>query len=376
MGIWKNVRNLDSKFSWSFLGFLIGILGIGYAIYIENFKKDYKEISFEILSKTNVLDLNEKINDLAVTYKGENILTTNRSLKVLTVRVNSNGTKDVNQFDYDQNQEWGFSILEGEIVNNPEILSASNSYLQNSINSIRLDSLNRIVFPKVIIESNENFLVKVLIICDVGQNPDILPFGKIAGIKKFQVFQSERAVQELSFWQKLIYGGIGIHISRFIFYFLCLVLFLLVFGISASKISIFLEEKKKKKNIEKYRKNTTLEINENLDKVFEIYMNYQESFLRKAHRLISKKEILINALDLNEIQQKKLELIRDEDPELFEPYRREFVREAFETYPLNDFLIKKLKDYDVIRVSDEEGVSVNNEMVKAINDFVYFLKIQ
>jgi hypothetical protein len=375
MGIFSNIKNLDSKFSWSFLGFLIGIAGFGYAIYIDYNNDEYTDLSFEIVSNTNVLDLNEEINDLVVNYKGENILQTNRNLKVLTVRVNNTGTKHINNFDYDQSQDWGFKVKNGNIVNNPELISASNSYLKESISNIKADTLGKVIFPKIIIESGENFVVKVLTISSISENPTIQPFGKIAGINKFKVYEAELKSKELNFWQKLLVGNFLVHFVRFFFYLIVIAIFSIGFGLTMSKISDFFQGIKSKKNIEKYRKNTSLEIDENLDKVFEIYIKYQKSFLIKAQKMLSNKDTLLRILKLNSIQHEKLKIARDESPELFEPYSREFVREASAVYPLNDFVIRKLKDYEVLKENDDD-VDINENFVKALNDFIYFLKIQ
>lgn len=375
MGILSNFKNLDSKFSWSFLGFLIGIAGFGYAVYIDYNNDEYTDLSFEIISNTNVLDLNEDINDLVVNYKGENILQTNRNLKVLTVRINNTGTKHINNFDYDQSQEWGFKIKDGTIVNNPELISASNNYLKESISTIKADTLSKVIFPKIIIESGENFVVKVLTISNISDNPTIQPFGKIAGVKTFKVFETEIKSQELNFWQNLMVGNFLVHFVRFFAYLFIIIIFSIAFGFTMSKISDSIQDYKIKRNIEKYRKNTSLEIDENLDKIFEIYIDYKKSFLLKAQKVLSKKDVLLAIMKLNSIQQEKLKIAKSEAPELFEPYQREFIREASESYPLNDFVIKKLKDFEVIKEQDDDIV-LNEKFVEALNDFIYFLKIQ
>lgn len=375
MGIFSNIKNLDSKFSWSFLGFLIGIAGFGYAIYIDYNNDEYTDLSFEIISNTNVLDLNEEINDLVVNYKGENILQTNRNLKVLTVRINNTGTKHINNFDYDQGQNWGFKIKNGNIVNNPELISASNAYLKESILNIKADTLGKVIFPKIIIESGENFVVKVLTISSISENPTIQPFGKIAGINKFNVYETELESKELNFWQKLLVGNFLVHFVRFFFYLIVIIIFSVSFGLTMSKISDSFQAYKDKKKIDKYRKNTSLEIDKNLDKVFEIFIKYKKPFLLKAQTVLSKKEILLRLLKLNSIQQEKLQIVRDESPELFEPYSREFIREASSVYPLNDFVISRLKKYEVIEEKDDD-VEIDENFVKALNDFIYFLKIQ
>jgi len=40
MPLFKKLKTLDTKFSWSFFGFLIGIIGVSYAIYVDQFKEE------------------------------------------------------------------------------------------------------------------------------------------------------------------------------------------------------------------------------------------------------------------------------------------------------------------------------------------------
>lgn len=376
MKLWTNIKGLDSKFSWSFLGFLIGVIGFGYAFYIENIKKEYSEISYEILSNTNVLDLNEKVGNLEVIYNDENILQTNRNLKVLTVRVINTGTKHINQDDYDQTQNWGFKIKNATIVNTPELISSTNDYLKSSLADIEIDTLNRVFLPKVIIEPQESFTLKVLTISKSNANTSISPFGKIAGINKFKVLKNERKEKELSYWEKLTLGNFGIHALRFFLYIICVIIFGLFFSLLVSSVNDFFEKKKIKKHIKKYKNNTKLEVDENMNKVFEIYKDYKESFIKKSQSILSKEDILKTIINLNEIQEKKLTLIKSEDNELFEPYRREFINETYESYPLNDFVIKKLQEFSVIKINENNAVTINHDFVKVLNDFVYFLKLQ
>ena len=42
MSFWHKIKTIDNKFSWSFLGFLIGILGFSVAIYTIYLKKVIK----------------------------------------------------------------------------------------------------------------------------------------------------------------------------------------------------------------------------------------------------------------------------------------------------------------------------------------------
>ena len=112
------------------------------------------------------------------------------------------------------------------------------------------------------------------------------------------------------------------------------------------------------------------------DALNEIYKDYKVSFIKKAQSILSREDVLNTIVTLNEIQKKKLTLAKSEDNELFEPYRREFINEAYASYPLNDFVIIKLKDFSVIKISETNEVTIDHEFVRVLNDFVYFLRLQ
>ena len=375
MVLYDKVKNLDKRYSWSFLGLLIGIVGVGYAIYTEYNNRETIDLSFEIVSNTNVLDVNEEVSDLVVNYKNENILQSNRNLKVLTVRISNTGTKHITNFDYDKHQDWGFKIKHGSIVNSPELIAASNLYLEESIANISLDTLGNVLFPKVIIESGEYFTVKVLTISNSSKNPTVLPLGKISGINKLKVFESQLTSKELDFWEKLLIGNFFVHIARIFFYLILISIVFIGFGIPLTKVSDYIESHEDKRKIEKFKKNTSLEIDDNVTKVFVLFTNYKKSFLLKAQNILSKKETLENLLRVISAQQEKFDVIKEEIPELFVPYNGNyFIGEAGRIYPL-DFIITKLKEFGAIEKKGD-NYKVNEKFVKPLNEFIYFLNVQ
>lgn len=55
MELIMKIKNLDSKFSWSFLGFVIGIIGIGISIYAIFFHHPAPDLTYRVLTNTNVV---------------------------------------------------------------------------------------------------------------------------------------------------------------------------------------------------------------------------------------------------------------------------------------------------------------------------------
>ncbi len=61
---------------------------------------------FEILNNTNLIDLHENVGDLEIKNKSKDILNENQSIRIFAIRLKNNGM----------------------IINNIEVISASNNY--------------------------------------------------------------------------------------------------------------------------------------------------------------------------------------------------------------------------------------------------------
>lgn len=99
MGLLEKIKKLDSVFAWSFISVILAIL---FFIYQEYFKKDYTEITLQVVSKNNVLDVKENVNDLRILYKENELINLNKELKILDLKIINTGTQNISQEKYDQ----------------------------------------------------------------------------------------------------------------------------------------------------------------------------------------------------------------------------------------------------------------------------------
>lgn len=132
MQIITTLQNIEHKFSWSFIGFLLAIIFGLLTIYIGFLKESRPNLRFEILSNTSVLDVKEELTNLEIIYDGIDINKLNQSIRLIVFRVINVGQDDILKGYYDENDLFGFSIKNGKIIKT-EILNASNDYLDRSV---------------------------------------------------------------------------------------------------------------------------------------------------------------------------------------------------------------------------------------------------
>lgn len=375
MGLYNNLKTLDTKFSWSFMGFLIGILGIGYAIYIDQFKEDKPKVVFDILSNTQVLSVKENLNKLDIIYAGQNLKEQKENLILLTIRIINEGNEDIREGDYYSQAPFGFKISNGKIAERPTIIDASSKTLRDNL-ILKYDTLNNIRLNKVPFNKDQNFTIKILTICKENTLPTIIPLGNIAGINEtFPIRQSFKDGQkeEKSFLELLTLGSFGIHVARFFFYILCMVAFGLLIGIPTSKVTTFFEDKKRKNKIQKFRDKTKIELSDKVELIFDIYKNNGENYIKWLNRTLEDKEMISNYLTYFENRKTENLLMSDYITE--RPRDSEIHIARLEHYSATNSIISKLLEKKFIFKENNE-IAIDKQFNTELREFNYFIDIQ
>jgi hypothetical protein len=154
-----------------------------YGRYQNNISKLQPSIYFEILSITNVMDVNEEISDLEILYDGINISDKDETLKIIKIKAVNNGNVDILENHYESNLPFGFSVDSAKIVEKPTLLESNSTYITNNLNP-RLDSNNRVLFNKIQFDQSSEFEIQILVIGSSNTMPSISSLGKISGISE------------------------------------------------------------------------------------------------------------------------------------------------------------------------------------------------
>jgi hypothetical protein len=372
MTIYKKIKSLDSKFSWSFFGFLIGFLGIAYAIYVEQFKEERPKLVFDLLSNTQVLSVNEDVNKLDIIYDGQNLKAQKKNLILLTIRIKNEGTEGIKEGDYYSKIPFGLKIEGGNIAENPQLIDASDNFLKENV-SLSNDSLNNIIINKIPIEENQYFTIKVLTICNQNISPTITPFGKINRmIGEFEIQNSYLSGQKTkkSFFENLTDGSISIHIARFFYYLILIFLVGFLIGFPVSKISKYFERKGKEKIIEKFREKTKIELTDKIDIVFDIYRKENIYYFKWLYKLLSDNEKLVRHLNYFENRNNEDYLIEDFREE--SPLSNQSYEERIHYITSTNYLISILMHKKVIIKTDKD-VTVDEQFKNGFMEFYHFI---
>jgi len=375
MGLYNYIKSLDTKFAWSFMGFVIGITGICYAVYIDQFKVSEPRIVFDILSNTEVLSVKENLNKLDIIYDGQNLKEQKENLILSTIRISNEGNEDIRENDYYSKTPFGLKISNGKIADRPVITEASNKILKNNL-TLTYDSLNNIVLDKIPFNQDQYFTIKVLTICKGDTLPTITPFGNIAGINEaFPVRQSfkEGQKEEKSFIELLTLGNFGIHVARFFFYIFCIFAFLVTIIIPISKISEYLENKKRNNIIQKFREKTKIQLSDKVELIFEIYRTYGTNYINRINNILEDTGKIRNYLSRHNIHRNNIYSINSypeyiiNDDHIYRPQREHFL--------IINKILSKLVDKEFIKIENDK-ITTNNNFKKELREFNYFIEIQ
>lgn len=376
MPLLKRIRSLEKKYALSFFGFVLGVAFGGLGIYTSFFQERKSNLRYEILSNAAVLDVHENVGKLDIFFAGINIKESRQTLRIIIIRVVNDGQLDILKASYDENEPLGFSLVSGELAESPELLQASNDYLSRNLR-VQATSQQRTLFPNVIIERGEFFTIKVLVLHKEGVIPDVVPTGKIAGIKTIPVVHTYKEKTDDSFLRRTYSGDIGTQIVRAVSYPIALVLCMVVIVLCILPIAIFgdwLSRKRREKLVRRFKVSSGEEYSKNAEFIFERFESGGESTLLELEYLFARRESL----------ERFLVSLGDEPEDKLKAYisafrRRRGIDPEFHDSPeyisySGLYLIQRLLRNGVIQKSGDK-VTFNTETMKTLEDFLRFLRV-
>lgn len=211
------------KRTWQVIVIISIVLTI-YAYYHER----KPNIEYTILSDSNVFNSGKSVDNLEINIQGRKINKDELNLRIFTIKIENNGGASVLSNFYDNDLAWGFQIKNGEIVNEPIITQGNSDYLSSNLKPTKTS--NGLEFKKIIFDHNKYVVLELLVLHKRDETPNIVPFGKIAGIENFNVLKRSPATNQKSTISQLLDGSIWIHGIRLVLYTILSILILLIFG--------------------------------------------------------------------------------------------------------------------------------------------------
>ena len=169
------------KFDWSIWSFWIGILSLALAILFfayTFFHKETSELQFQIISESKILSTSEDIPGLSIVYENEELKKTGKNMTVFVTRVRNSGEKPVLKAYFDNDVAYGIKIKNGTLVNQPEVINASN--FEYFANPLKAYNSSKISLKEFIYNPKDYFDIKFLIVHYNNVEPTIETFGAIA----------------------------------------------------------------------------------------------------------------------------------------------------------------------------------------------------
>lgn len=363
MSFFERLHTIEKKYAFTFLGFILAAIFGALSIYTTFFGSRTPQIRYTVSSILGVYDIREEVGKLDIIYDGMNIREKKQMLSLVALTVSNIGDAHLTKDLYDNNDPLGFK-LDGGILLKTEISQASNSYLFRTLN-ISLESTKIAHFSQVIIDSGESYTVKILALHNENEIPEIIPLGKIAGVKEIELIPWSREASKIPFWQEVIGGGFLIHVTRALSYFIFLILIGLIIGIPTAILSEVASKHKRKRHIRDFKSLSDIPFKEEDDFIFESYLRHGELYLMRIENLLLSKKRLKSAID-NHLKHGGKEVFDVID---YDEARRDF---PFEHYP-TFLVIPKLLESSFI-TKDREEITINSHMQNTLKHFLRFLK--
>ncbi|MDT4329434.1 hypothetical protein ACQE3D_06335 [Methylomonas sp. MS20] len=367
----EKFASIDKKFAWSFLGFVLAVFFGGLTIYNEFIKVRDPQMVVEVLSDTNVLDLKENVPELKILYGDVDIKSVGKDLSVIVFRVKNVGGASILGGFYDTNSPLTINLSNGEFLKYEKI-SASNEYLENFA-TVTKSTASSIQMPSVIMEPNESYTVKALVIHAAQSGVLLKSSGKIAGMREIPILKIEPDKDNESFWSKVFSGSIVVQAARAPLYFFAFIFGLAGLLVPQTAISTALQKRSRKKAISQFRNHINEPLPEGHEVIFEYYTRDGLAPLVRARELLGDAEKLKSALENiknNQKTESRNELIFIDDNDFLENHGRSHVI-------LNrGIAISILKKTAIAKIDQNGSIQIDSPKEKFLGKFIDYITIK
>jgi hypothetical protein len=282
------------------------------------------------------------------------------------LRVRNTGNECVLKSFYDVNEPLGLSVTKGKIIEKAELISTSNEYIRRNLKII-FDSTGQLSFSDVILEPNEFYTLKLLILHVKGQNPIIHPKGKIAGIKNIPVISMVQETKgKKSFLHETFGGDIVSQFVRAVSYPLVVIAIIMFIAFGVDSTSERIKRSRRIQIVKDFKKEENYTYSKMDDAIFiEFIEEGQRNFykylvlLKDAPTLNKKYNEWITRLTKSNDDEKAYTFFDNQ----LQRYRIDLESESFNELIDGGFVIK-----------NENELIINQQMKHSLSLFITYLK--
>lgn len=279
---------------------LVTLLGVVIALYqVLHQRKPVVEV--EVLSKSNVVDVNEPLPQIGLYFEGEDIIQSGLTLELISLRIANTGDSDLLQTHYDRDLPWGLDVNAQRVVS-VKTVAATSDYLENNIQP-SLSGDTTVIFNKVIMEAGTSFVVELLVLAQGNEELEVEAIGKIAGMDAISVHYLTNGRDEQGYVSRVLQGSWVVHIGRALIYVLLFISVLVLFAIVGFQISLLADRvtrKKREKRFDSWITQLSAEQQSIWAVLRDTYIASGRKSIEMVDQVISNKELLASTLKLIE----------------------------------------------------------------------------
>ena len=154
---------------------------------------------------------------MSIAFRGQNVQERDLNLRILTIDIKNTGQVDILPNHYDQDDDWGLRVEDGEVIE-ARLVDSNSEYLKSKV-VLESKGTDTVAFPKVIFEQGDIFTIEVLLLHPKNESPTIFSIGKIAGINNITVIRRPLSQEEIGIFERMFSGSPAVQVARSIIYF-------------------------------------------------------------------------------------------------------------------------------------------------------------
>ena len=233
----------------------IAVISLIVTVYVSFFYQKSCKLEYEILSNTSILNKNVELSSIKIIVDSVDVQQSNANISIVELLVSNRGKDHLRRDDYD-NSKFGLKVINGRLLENPELVSASTIHLRQCVTEHYFgDDSTFINIPTLPLDSKDFYQLKLVVLHNNDHSLEFVPYGKIIGQQEIHILDSINVDE--TFISQLIQGSIFIHLCRLV----CYLIVLISFTIAIFSISDFFAERKKKSLLKQAYSNKSIENN-------------------------------------------------------------------------------------------------------------------
>lgn len=302
---------------------IIAIVGFGVTIYLGFIKKTTPNLEYDILSETDLFNNKESASYIKIFIDSLDVQENHLNISTYRIRVGNKGNAHISFYNYDTGS-FGLKIVNGTLLEPPVLLESSTEYIQSKFTEN--DSVVKTSFiniPKLALDVDDYFVVKLVILHETKDSPRFIPEGKISGQKVIAVNPIQ--APQPDFWTTVFFGSMLVQLVRLIAYLMAAVIVLILTVAIVAYVSDKVDKQKRRKFIRNLSKNVGIlevvkdeYINNGYANIMAMYQVYQSSEAEITNKYQQLRKRILNKSSFPE----KKSLIYDINSERYELYRQ------------------------------------------------------